>query len=221
MRTLCLHTILSTDNGFRVCLFNQWRDCYMNGWLNKYIWSLQGEEVALCKALSPNSNPQPWSGKMPRLTWLWGAVLSISNLTVATERTLKISVQAASERVRISQSLQAENKGHVCKWPPPTGSTAGPPSAPCSRSLPCFSDDALHTWVCRSLHWEGNEEDWWAESPHLHRPGAVTCLPASLTRSTRGQSGCWAHQLLSLGHRPGASVRKIAGVSHWWYPPRT
>ena len=57
MRTLCLHTILSTDNGFRVCLFNQWRDCYMNGWLNKYIWSLQGEEVALCKALSPNSNP--------------------------------------------------------------------------------------------------------------------------------------------------------------------
>ena len=49
--------------------------------------------------------------------------------------------------------------------------------------------------------------------PHRNYPGLVVAfLPASLTRSTRGQSGCQVHQLLSLGHRPGASVRKIAGA---------
>lgn len=97
----------------------------------------------------------------------------------------------------------------------------GPPGAPRASSLPRFRADALHTWACRSLRVEKSEPGACGGEgglvvrpppPHLNYPDSVASLPASLTRSTRGQSGRRGHQLLSLGHRPGASVRERAGA---------
>lgn len=58
----------------------------------------------------------------------------------------------------------------------------GLPGAPCARSLPRFSAEALHTWACRSLHFEKSERRTRGQSPPPQPPW-LGGLPSSLTHS--------------------------------------
>lgn len=130
------------------------------------------------RALHCTLSPQAQYREAPRLTWLCGAVLSISNLMVATERISKVSVQAGSGVRDIGWSM-SEDKAHrveVCVTCFYFRAQAGSlPGVPCARSPPCFSAEALRTCACLSLERKVSEPHprlcrswlWGIPSTHL------------------------------------------------------
>lgn len=115
---------------------------------------------------------------------------------VATERILKVSVQAGSEGVGGSQSSWARNKGRGANDLPLPCPKAQPgvPCAPSVRSLLYFSAEALQTWTCRSLHFEKSEKGASGQSPHVNYPGLVAFWPHSLVVLGGSQgAGCTSY----------------------------
>ena len=142
-------------------------------------------------------------------------MLSISNLMVATERMLKISVQAGSERVRSVSLYRQRPRGMCANDPPPTRSTSRGSQAhlvpgPCHALLltPCTPGRA---GACIEKKMRGG---WWTESPH---PTALACWPAFQPHSLvvlggsqgAGHTSCfhWAtDQVLLSGRQQGSAT---------------